>query len=115
MLRALMLAAIGGGAFVVVYIATAPQPMPLPETPTETASLGDAPRRGSMPVSFELRPGVSDENGSGGESLGAPIRDVTPANMTSGPVALARATPVDTPLSEEKPDAAARLARCSIG
>jgi endonuclease YncB( thermonuclease family) len=85
MLRALMLALIGGGAFVAVYAATAPEPAPLPQTPTKTAALPDLEQAPTMPVSFELRPSTTDELDTARESVAIAIRDVTPTNMTSAP------------------------------
>lgn len=106
MLRALMLALIGGGAFAAVYVATAPAPPPLPETPTKTASLRDPAPRELPPILFELRPLVADDAQEGGESVAPPVRDVTPANMTNAVIASAQqGEPAETtePARKEAP------------
>jgi len=112
MLRALLLALIGGGAFVAVYAATAPAPSPLPETPTKTAALPDPAPAASLPVRFELRPSTTDEFDRPSESLAVAIRDVTPANMTAGR-AFEAPTMRAAPPARERPAAAkpARLQR----
>jgi endonuclease YncB( thermonuclease family) len=106
MLRALMLALIGGGAFAAVYVATAPRPSALPETPTKTASLGNPSLQDVPPVSFELRPATSDEPELRGESVAAEIRDVTPTNMTVRPT-MALAPMRVEPAAETEPAAPA--------
>jgi len=106
MLRVLLLALVGAGAFAAVYFATEPRPAPLAQTPTKTASLAKDSPADSVPVSFELRPGAPDAPDGASESVTAAIRDVTPANMTARPPVsgpLARVEPIKT---EQPPTAA---------
>jgi len=101
MLRVLLLALIGAGAFAAVYFATEPEPSPLAQTPTKTASLASDAPANLAPVSFELRPAALDESDSGRESVAAAIRDVTPANMTAGPPVSGQLARVESTAAEE--------------
>jgi endonuclease YncB( thermonuclease family) len=101
MLRVLLLAIVGAGAFAAVYFVTEPESRPSPQTPTETASLANAAPVGQEPVSFELRPAALDESGVARESLTPPIRDVTPANMTAAPPVNGALARVESTTAEE--------------
>jgi endonuclease YncB( thermonuclease family) len=105
MLRVLLLALVGAGAFAAVYFATEPQPAPLAQTPTKTASLAKDAPADPVPISFELRPGAPDAPGSASESVTAAIRDVTPANMTAGPPVSGLLARVESTKTEEPPAA----------
>ncbi len=106
MLRVLLLALIGAGAFAAVYFTTAPEPSPLAQTPTKTASLADAAPVDLAPVSFELRPSAPADPDIARESLAAPIRDVTPANMTAAPPVSGELARVESTAAEEPREAA---------
>jgi endonuclease YncB( thermonuclease family) len=122
-----LLALLGIGSFAVVYIAmgprapeTAPMPAAVTDQPAQTASV-DEPQESDPPtepaISFELRPSASESVAiaatadTDAEPTPAPVRNVTPDNMTAGPNVTGPLTRLEPAAPEPEPEPEARVAR----
>ncbi len=116
MIRGSILALLGLGSFVAVYVAMGPDVPPEPVTesvmladgvpppgdigPEVTTSLKDGSRIGGpAPVTFELRPGTASQEPV---VIASTIRDVTPPEMTAAPTTNGPLKRIKQPPAEEQ-------------
>jgi endonuclease YncB( thermonuclease family) len=129
MIRGSLLALLGIGSFAVVYMAmeprapeTAPMPSAVTDQPAQTASVDEpAPQENEPPpepaISFELRPSASESVATAAaaeteaEPASAPVRNVTPDNMTAGPEVIGTLTRIEPAEPEPEPAPEARIDR----
>ncbi len=121
MIRGSILALLGLGSFVAVYIAMGPDVPPEPVTesvmladgvpptsdggPQVTTSIKDGSRiGGAAPVTFELRPSTAPDRDASQEPvvIASTIRDVTPPEMTAAPTNTGPLKRIEQPPAEEQ-------------